>query len=144
MSAELVRSIKELEGLDYSEIAEWFNFQPMVDNPKPRGTVPDPVTIPELLSLTTPERAIQLMGVPAYRDAVNAYNTGNFTDALAYIDVMHGASVITDSEYTAILSELAKTMPDPDYQEKILGTPRYLKYGFTAPITPAQVQGWLN
>ena len=144
MRAELVRSIQELDGLTYSQIAEWFNFQPLIDNPEPQGTIPDPVTIPELLSLTTPERAIELMGVPAYRDAVNAYNTGNFTDALAYINVMHDAAVITAQEYEAVLTELSKTMPDPNYQPQILGEPRYLDYGFNAPITPEMVQGWLN
>ena len=144
MSAELVYSIPELDGLTYSRIAEWFNFRPLIDNPEPQGTVPDPVTIPELLSLTTPERAIELMGVPAYRDAVNAYNTGNFTDALAYINVMHGAGVITDSERQSVLTELSKTMPNPNYQPQISGEPRYLDYGFSAPITPEMVQGWFN
>jgi hypothetical protein len=57
---------------------------------------------------------------------------------------MSEAGVITPSEYDAILTELAKTMPEPDYQEQVLGNPRYLEYGFTAPITPSQVQGWLN
>jgi hypothetical protein len=144
MSAELVRGIKELDGLNYSEIAEWFNFTPLIDNPLPEGTVPDPVTIPELLGLTTPERAIQLMGIPAYRDAVNAYNTGAFADALAYINVMHDAKVITDSEYAAVLTELGKTMPDPNYQKQVTGSPRYLDYGFMSSVTAEQVQGWLN
>jgi hypothetical protein len=144
MSAELVASISELKGKNYAEIAEWFNFAPMVDNPEPQGTIPDPVTIPELLSLTTPVRAIELMAIPAYRDAVNAYNTGAFADALAYINVMHEANVISAQEYTAVLTELSKTMPDPNYQEQVPGSPRYLEYGFIAPITPEMVQGWLN
>jgi hypothetical protein len=144
MSAELVHSIKELEGLDYSEIAEWFNFQPLIDNPEPRGTVPDPVTIPELLALTTPERVVELMELSIYKEALAAYNSGNKVDALAFINTMNEAGVITPSEYEAILSELAKTMPDPNYQEQVLGNPRYLEYGFTAPITPSQVQGWVN
>ena len=144
MSAELVRSIKDLEWLDYSQIAEWFNFQPLVDNPEPRGTVPDPVTIPELLTLTTPERAVELMELSIYKEALAAYNSGNERDALAFINTMHDANLITTQEYKAILTELSKTIPDPNYPPQILGNPRYLEYGFTAPITPSQVQGWLN
>jgi hypothetical protein len=144
MSAEIVRGIKELEGLDYSQIAEWFNFAQMADNPEPQGTIPDPVTIPELLALTTPERALALSAIPMYESAVAAYNSGSLRDAKAYIDVLHGAKTITDEEYEAVLTELGKTMPDPDYQEQVAGSPRYLEYGFATPITPEMVQRWLN
>jgi hypothetical protein len=144
MSAELVRSIKGLEGLNYSQIAEWFNFALMIDNPDPQSQVPDPVTIPELLTLTSPERAVTLTAIPMYRDAIKSYNTGAFEDALAYINVLHQSKTITDEEYRAVIKELSKTIPNPYYQEQVASSPRYLEYGFTSPITAEQVQGWFN
>jgi hypothetical protein len=116
----------------------------MVDNPVPVGQVPDPVTIPKLLALTTPERAIALTAIPMYRDAVKAYNTGALEDALAYINVLHDSKTITDEEYGSVIKELSKTIPNPYYQEQLAGSPRYLEYGFTSPITAEQVQGWFN
>lgn len=144
MSIEIVTSIVDLNGLGYAQIAEWFNFVPLVPNPEPQGVVPDAVTIPELMALTTPERMLEISAVPMYQSAIDAYRSGAVVDALAYINVLHGAKVLTDAEYKSIIAELSKTIPDPNYQAYVPGSPRYVSYGLQGPITPEQVQGWFN
>jgi hypothetical protein len=96
------------------------NFRISVPNPTPQGTIPDPVTIPELLDLTTPERIVELMELSIYKEALFAYNSGNERDALAFINKMHEAGVITPAEYEAILAELSKTIPDPDWEPQVM------------------------
>jgi len=144
MSKQLIESIPELHGLNYLQIAQWFNFQPLVENHEPQKEVPVKMTIPRLLRLTSAKRVMELTAIPMYSMAKEAYLAGNLEDALAYLGVLHESGTITSKEHGDIIKELQKTEPDPDYQKEIPGPARYVSYDLVGPISAEMVQDWLQ
>jgi hypothetical protein len=144
VSHKLVKSIKELKGLSYPQIAEWFNFTPLITNPTPETYIQKKVRLGEVVALVDKSKHFEIMNLPVYASAVTAYNTGNALDSLLYLEAIKSAGLITEQEWDSILTLLQQTEVDPTYQSQILGSPRYIEYGFESFITPSLVQEWLN
>jgi hypothetical protein len=104
-------------------------------NPLPRDSFPKPFTVPEvfaLLSKASMKNLSKLHYVPDVRDKISA----NDREACGhYFELLFQSANITQSEYKAVVSLLAATVPDPGWTISVPETVA----NFGRPLDPDDV-----
>jgi len=109
------------------------NMPTLVPNPVPQGTIPKKATIPELLKAVTPAERYSVGKDEIFRLAMEAYNTGNSDDAIAWFNVLVENDKLSPESAQAVGALLAETISDPSWQPMVeLSLAEQAGYGFVS------------
>jgi hypothetical protein len=96
------------------------NFRHLVPNPTPQGDIPAPVTISDLVNLCDDDEEFAITETQTYKLAVEAWNSGNRTDAINYFHILIRGGVIGEASAQAIGARLQETIPDPNWEPQVM------------------------
>jgi hypothetical protein len=122
----LLTQIKKFPELSARELTGKLNDKILVDNPKPQQQIAVLPSLTEVLAVVTPQEAFNISETRTYDRILEAFNQGNISNIIAYLGVLKGGDILSESSYNKLIVLLQKTQPDSNYQSQVLLSPAEL------------------
>jgi hypothetical protein len=144
----LAEELKKTEYADlvsvqnYPGIVKRLNQKPLIDNPVTQENIPKPITILDLFSCVTAQEGLEIYKIPNLKPDIDHAITNNMRDNLTALLAITSQLISTESA-TKIQALLNEEIPDPSYQDQVLGQSRSEELGIY-PVTNEDIQKALN
>jgi hypothetical protein len=122
----LLTQIKKFPELSARELTGKLNDKILVDNPEPQQQIAVLPSLTEVLAVVTPQEAFNISETRTYDRILEAFNQGNISNIIAYLGVLKGGDILSESSYNKLIVLLQKTQPDSNYQSQVLLSPAEL------------------
>ncbi len=126
---------------NYPAVAEALNAAPMVDNPTPRGRVPAPVMLKQVMGLVPAAEMAKVYRFPGFIDDLRRALDSNDHEYLGVLlQIALADTAITQATAAQLQPLLTAQVDDPAWAAQVPGQPRWQAAGLAGPVDAAQVQ----
>lgn len=126
----------DVENKNYVSIRDFLLQQNEIDNPVPQSEVPVEVDLSEVFYLLAPDEFPKILAVKEILKAgkeLSEIMGKPFSRTPQDVLKLLVEQGISGDTKTAIEGLLSRTEPDPNYQAKVLDSPRWMKKGLNKP-----------